>query len=83
MGIQFEYTAPGTPPRNGRVKQKFATLYCRVRSMMNHAALPDKMRKGLWAECTRTATLLQNIIVRPTKPVSSFSQFYEKEAPYV
>jgi hypothetical protein len=82
LGIQFEYTSPGTPQRNARVKQKFAALYGRVRAMMNHAALPHKMRKGLWAKCARTATPTKNIIVTPTKPVSSFSQFYEKEAPY-
>jgi hypothetical protein len=45
--IQFEYTAPGRPQRNERVKQKFATLYGRVRAMMNYAALRDKMQKGL------------------------------------
>jgi hypothetical protein len=82
LGIQLEYTAPGTPQRNGRVKQKFTTLYGWVRAMMNHAALPDKMQKVFWAECARTATLIQNLIVTPTKPLSSFSQFYEKEAPY-
>jgi transposase InsO family protein len=43
LGIQFEYTSPGTPQRNGLVKRKFATLYGRVRAMMNHAVLPDKM----------------------------------------
>ena len=27
LGIQFEYTAPGTPQQNGRVERKFATYF--------------------------------------------------------
>jgi hypothetical protein len=30
LGIQFEYTGPGTPKFNGRVERKFATLYSKV-----------------------------------------------------
>jgi hypothetical protein len=40
LGIQFEYTATGTPQYNGRVERKFATLYGCVRSMMNAANIP-------------------------------------------
>ncbi len=35
LGMFFEYTTPGTPQQNGRVEQKFATLYNRVRAMLN------------------------------------------------
>jgi transposase InsO family protein len=34
LGVQFEYTAPGTPQQNGKVECKFATLYARVRAML-------------------------------------------------
>ena len=27
MGIEFEYTAPGTPQESDHVEQKFATLF--------------------------------------------------------
>ena len=37
LGITFEYTAPGTPQQNGRIERKFATLYGRVREILNHA----------------------------------------------
>jgi transposase InsO family protein len=47
LGIQFEYTAPGTPQQNGKVERKFATLNARVRAMLNHAGLPSKLRQGL------------------------------------
>jgi transposase InsO family protein len=56
LGIQFEYTAPGTPQQNGRVERKFTILYGRVQSMMNHANLPLTIRKGVWTEAVATAT---------------------------
>jgi hypothetical protein len=45
LGIQFEYTGPGTPQFNGRVERKFATLYSKVRAMLNGAKLPTVKRK--------------------------------------
>jgi hypothetical protein len=39
LGVQFEYTAPGTPQRNGRVERQFVMHYGRVRAMFNHAGL--------------------------------------------
>ena len=30
--LQFEYTARGTPQRNGRIERKFATFYGRIRA---------------------------------------------------
>jgi hypothetical protein len=51
LGINFEYTAPNTPQHNGRVERTFATLFGRMRSMLNGAKLTSSLRKGLWAEC--------------------------------
>jgi len=50
LGITFEYSAPGTPQQNGVVERAFATLYGRVRAMMNHACFSRKARDDLWAE---------------------------------
>ena len=61
LGIDFEYTAPNTPQQNGRVERRFATLYGRVRSMLNSAHLNESLRCGLWAECAQTATYLDNL----------------------
>ncbi len=36
LGVFFEYTATGTPQQNGRVEQKFATLYNQERAMLNN-----------------------------------------------
>ena len=55
-GITFEYTAPGTLQSNRTVDQSFATLYGRVRAMMNHVRFSQKARNDLWAECGATAT---------------------------
>ncbi len=81
LGIQFEYTGPGTPQFNGRVERKFATLYSKVRAMLNGAKLPTVKRKGLWTEAARTATDLENILVSTRKPVASYNAFFEKELP--
>jgi transposase InsO family protein len=43
LGIQFEYTGARTPQRNGRVEQKFQTLYGRVRAMLNGADIRDEV----------------------------------------
>ena len=61
FGIEFEYSAPNTPQQNGRVERRFATLYGRVRSMLNAAHLTPDLRSGLWAECAHTATHLDNL----------------------
>ena len=72
--IIFEFTAPHTPQQNGKVERAFATLYGRVRSMFNAAGLTGTLRQGLWAECARTATYLENILVYDK--ISSFEKFY-------
>jgi len=59
--VDFEYSAPNTPQQNGRVERRFATLYGRVRSMLNDANVTSELRRGLWAECARTATYLDNL----------------------
>ena len=58
--IKFEYTSPRTPQQNGVVEQAFATLYGRVRAMMNAAGFTSDLRGKMWAECANTATLLEN-----------------------
>jgi hypothetical protein len=66
---------PGTPQFNGRVRRKFATLYFKVRAMLNAAKLPAVKRKGLWTEAARKATHLKNILVSTRKPIGSNNAF--------
>jgi transposase InsO family protein len=50
LGINFKFTAPGTPQHNGVVERAFATLFVRGRAMMNEAKLfPKSLRKN-WSE---------------------------------
>ena len=61
--IKFEFTAPNTPQQNGRIERKFATLYGKVRSMLNKARLTRHLRDNLWAQAALVATQLENILV--------------------
>ena len=80
LGIHFEFTAPDTPQQNGKIERKFATLYGRVRSMLNEARLPSQLRKGLWAEAARTASMISNILVTDNNPVPPHKLFYGSNA---
>jgi hypothetical protein len=77
IAITFEFTGLGSPQFNGRVERKFATLFARVRTMLNGAKLPTSIRKRLWAEAAKTATNIENAIVSHHKPKSSFNVFYK------
>jgi hypothetical protein len=59
----FEFTAPYTPQQNGKIERKFATLWGKVRAMLNAAKLPWNLRNRLWAQCANLATRLENILV--------------------
>jgi Reverse transcriptase (RNA-dependent DNA polymerase) len=78
LQIQFEYTSPGTPQYNGRVERKFATLYGKIRSVLNSTETPEDIRKGLWAEAANWVTHIENCVVTSTKTVPSYVQFYGK-----
>ena len=69
MGIKFEYTSPGSPQQNGKCERKFATLYGKVRSMLNGARLTPNLRHGLWIECAACATTEENILLSDKSPV--------------
>ena len=76
LGIEFEFTAPNTPQQNGVVERKFATLYGRGRALLNKAGFNRKMRKGLWAEAARIATLLDSITVKPGETKCPYELFF-------
>ena len=80
LGINFEYTAVNTPQQNGRVERKFATLYGRVRAMLNSARLSKKLRGVLWAECAKTATFQDNLDCDNGKGKTRHSQFWKQDA---
>jgi hypothetical protein len=59
--IKFELTPPGNPQYNGEVERKFATLYARVRAMINDAGFNNVLRGGLWAEAAKAATDIESL----------------------
>jgi hypothetical protein len=50
--------------------------------MMNVANLLQKMRTGIWTECTAIATNNDSIMATKSKPVLSHNQIFEKELIY-
>ena len=76
LGVQFEFTAPNTPQQNGVTERKFATLYGRGRAILNKAGFTRRMRKGLWAEAARVATLLDSITVKPGETKCPYEKFF-------
>ena len=83
MALELQFTTPSIPQQNGRVKQKFATLFNWVCAMLNGRKITCFMRNGFWAEAANTATLLKNRLVTPNRNISPFQQLLEKvrEAP--
>ena len=78
LGIKFELIAPNTPQQNGLVERKFATLWGRVRAMMEGANLSRVLRKGLWTEAANTATDLDNYFPDKEGKQNSSSKFFGK-----
>ena len=76
LSVKFEFTAPYTPQQNGKIERKFATLYGKIRAMLNWARLTPHLRKRLWAQCANTATKLENIIVKNESRFTSYELFY-------
>jgi hypothetical protein len=76
LGINFEFSCPRTPQRNGKVERKFQTLYGRIRAMLNGANLEGELRDKIWAECVMNVTYLSNIISIKSNLQSPFELLY-------
>lgn len=74
--ITIEFTGPSTPQYNGKVERKFATLWSKVRAVLNNAKLDEKLRNGLWAEAANHCTLLENMLVPVGETKSAYEKFY-------
>ena len=77
LGIEFKFTAPGTPQQNSVVERKFLALMGRARAMMTHAGFDDHFKRKIWCEAVSTATKLDNMMVRhmgENLPTTCFSR---------
>jgi hypothetical protein len=81
--IEFEITSPNTPQQNGKVERSFATLYSKVRSMMNHAGFTREKRNMFWAECARTATMLSNVTLSEGEETTAYEKFYGRKPRWI
>jgi predicted ABC-class ATPase len=61
------------------VERKYATLYGKVRAMLNWAKIPTSLRQLLWAQCANHATHLENIQNSST----ASELFYGKNPPRI
>jgi hypothetical protein len=81
FSIKLEFTSLETPEQNGQVERSFATLWGRVRAMLNRSGVPQELREKLWAECASKATKLSNIISKKNGK-SPYFYFYGEETGY-
>ena len=77
LGIDFEYTAPGTPQQNGWVEHKVAMLFKRVHAMLNSGKFTIYLQSSLRMEAANTAMLLNNNLITPNRTLSPSPHFWE------
>ena len=79
LGLDFEYTAPGTPQQNGHVQSKLTTFFNRVHTILNGGKFTTYLQSSLWAEAANTAMLIENNLITPNRTLSPFQLFFGKE----
>ncbi len=67
----FDDKAPENPQQNG-MERMFATLYNRVRAMLNSGKFTSSLENLLWAEAAQTAAVLQNNLVSKQGAISPY-----------
>ena len=79
--IVMEYTAPHTPQHNnGVVERMFARDARHALAMMIDAGWIKELHAKLWAEATKTAALLGNMLPNMRSTVPLDDQFYGKKS---
>jgi hypothetical protein len=63
LKLNWEFTAKDAPQQNGKIERKFATLWGKVRAILNSAKLPWALRDKLWAQCANISTQLENVLI--------------------
>jgi hypothetical protein len=83
MRCKFEITAPDSPQQNSKIERKFATLYGRVRAILNRAEFTENLRNMMWAFCSLHATRLDNILIRPDTHLSPYEMYHEEKPKWI
>ena len=80
--IMFEYTARETPQQNGVVERGIATLWGKVRAMLNGAKVTATYRNGSWCDAVSCATKLDVLLVDKEGEKCPFEKFYGEMPKY-
>ena len=78
LGVDFKYTAPGTPQQNGCIEEKFSTLFNQVHAMLNGGKFNAYLQNDLWAKAVITTMFLKNNVPTPNRTLSPFQQLFGK-----
>ena len=81
--IKVEFLALGTPQQNGIVEGAFATMYGRVRAMMNYAEFEGERRKKLWAECAKITTDLDGVLIQKKNEKSNYEKMFGRNSAFL
>ena len=69
LQIKLKYTSANSPQYNGKVEQKFATIYARVRALLKDARLLSTLRSLLWCKAAKHMMLVENHLTTATKEI--------------
>ena len=79
----MEFLAPDTPQQNRIVERAFATMYKRVQAMMNYAKFEGELRKKLWAECAKTATDLDGVLIQDKMNKCNYKKMFGRNPAFL
>ena len=57
---------------------RFATIYGRVRAILNEAKVTTNIRSKLWAEACNHAPNIENLLIYTNNGKSAFEMFYNR-----
>ena len=80
--IKMEFLAPGSPQQNRIVERAVATMYRRVQATMNYAEFEGGLCKKVWAECAKTATDLDGVLIQDKKINATMRKCLEETRPF-
>ncbi len=83
LGLKFEFTPTRSPQFNGKVERWFATMFGRVRAILNQGRINSVLQRAKFAgELMQTVTKVDNVLIKNKGEKSSYEKFWNKKAPY-
>ena len=79
FNVDFEFTGANTPQHNDVVERGFATLTGMFRVMMKQTGLSEELKYKLWAECAKTVTDLDGLLISKKGEKGSFEKFFKDQ----